>query len=163
MSFGNTPCDDLRRTNEHLREELDRERDYRREEQEAAYEREEARRRERRQAYEDNLHYADGWTDAFSHGLILYGREARQEIKFNTERPGETPDTWFQDQIAPIELAQKLYREKMRPVRERIERITKMLEERALKEIAAEVEKQYPDATVIGSLRENRPNDLVEW
>lgn len=162
--FGrNISCDELRRDNEYLRDERDRLERERSEAQEREHEREEQRRRERWAERETQIHYAADWSEAFSNGLILYRREANHEIQFNNERPDEPPDTWFQDQIPPIQLAQQLYREKMQPVRERIERLTKMLEKRALNDIAAEVERQHPGATVIESLRQNRPHDLVEW
>jgi hypothetical protein len=161
MEMFGTNCDSLKRDVEYYRDELDREREYAREREEREYEKREALKRERQQAYQESLCYADSWEDAFEKGLARIGRELAEERKFAKEFPDWEPDAdgfWVR-RVEAIEKAQSIYRRERLAMQSEIAK----LEESLLNRVANELAQEFPDIDLVESLRTNDYQSLVAW
>lgn len=144
----------------YLQDELDRERYDRQQEQAQRYEQQQEARRERERNWQEAQCYADSWEDAFEKAIRRYRSEAQDEKRMieSGDYPG-FEDTFFQNELEQTLFAQQVYREEMARMREVIAR----LEQRARNRVAKRVEEKYPDAYIVGYLREDNFNSLVEW
>lgn len=150
-------CDTLKRDNEYLRDELDRQRREESERQDREWQAEKDRKAQRQREREEALCYASDWSEAFENGICRVAKEAREELKYGD------PDMFFNKELEALQIAQKIYHEKMRPVQEELERIRREKEQAVLDAVAAEVEKTHPKAGVIESLKANDYESLVAW
>jgi hypothetical protein len=170
-----TSCESLKRDNDYLRDELEREREAQRRRDDDEYERRQRARREREAAREEELHYADTWTEAFSKGLVLFGREAREEEKCEKEFASEGSEwvgTYFRDAVRVTSRAKGLYHEEMSAVQDQIADIRRQADEQiaAIEQIVREKVAAVLDAEFEGvqqsisqDLRDNEPGNLVAW
>lgn len=155
--------------NEYLQDELESLRREQSERDEREYQEQQRRREQRRQDYEDSLYDASTWEEAFRNGLVLIGREAAEEKKFNAEMANGSrsddfkadfePINYFENWEVEVEQAQVIYREEMRMVEEQI----KKLRLDALVKIADKVAIIAGESDLVKALRENNPEVLTNW
>lgn len=141
----------LEQENRELREEIERKNDEERWRQEDEYRKSEEARRTRQRERQEALCEASSWSEAFSNGIARLILEAREEAKC-AALPDWEGETYFADEVKATRFAHSLYQQAMSNVEQTI-----------LNGIADAVEKEFPKASVVSSLRDNDYNQLVDW
>lgn len=152
----------LKRENEQLQRELEEQRYQEQERRERAEREREQHRRELQEQREQELRTARDWPDAFHKGLVLISREAHEEARDNAryaDDPEWKGDTWFADWQREVERAQVLYREEEQAVEAQIAALRAGM----LARVADRLEAEFPKGHTAEALRDDNPDFLVNW
>lgn len=162
---------DYKQEAEYLRDQIDRMRDEERRASEAAYERREQERKQRRQEMLEAECVADDWDEAFMKAIPRLRHEARSDAEDAGYEPGDENNYFFTRQTAQHVAAYELWKlekkankERVIRIRERAERLIASIEQQSRERIAEQIEQVFPKSwELVENLRDDDYMALVNW